>query len=171
MKTGYFDTPEVSGFTWRTYWEERNGAVSVTGLQLRSKNFSNVWYPGGTISVNGVPVLTMDFNSPATHSFSIWQVGDTFVPIQVQSGASLPVSSERITGSCAKITVAVTLYRDSGSPRPTLTGSAEIPLTAGLVRIQTANGAKRHRAYIKRGGKIVPAAAVVKHGGKIKYCT
>lgn len=172
MKTGYFDTPEVSGFTWRTHWEERNGAVSVTGLQLRSKTFAGpIWYPRGSIAVNGVPLLTMDYASPATHAFVFDSAGDRFVDIDILSGQALPVSTGVIASGKAVITVNVELYRNSSSTRPVLSGSSEIPLTAGLVQIQTANGAKRHRAYIKRGGKIVPEAAVVKRGGKITYCT
>lgn len=47
----------------------------------------------------------------------------------------------------------VVLYRDSSSPKPELTGSAEIPQTAGLVRLMTATGVKAHRGYVMQGGE------------------
>lgn len=172
MKTGYFDTPEVSGFTWRTHWEEKNGAVAVTRLQLRSKTFTGpTWYPKGNISVNGIQLLTMDYASPATHAFSLYSAGESFIDIEVLSGQALPVSTGVIASGKAVITVNVELYRNSSTAKPVLTGSAEIPLTTGLVQIRTASGAKRHRAYVKQGGKNVPLAALANDGGRIKYCT
>lgn len=172
MKTGYFDTPEVSGFTWRTHWEEKNGVMAVTNLQLRTKTYAGpTWYPKGEIAVNGVPILKMDYANPATHAFSVYAAGDTFLDIEVLSGQALPVSSEVIKTGKAVITVNVELYRNSSTAKPVLTGSAEIQLTAGTVRAQTAGGVKRHRVYAVQDGEPVPMAAVVKHGGSIKYCT
>ena len=172
-KTGYFDTPEVDGFTWRTHWEEKNGAVTIPKVQLRSTIFAGpAWYPDGEIAVNGIPVLSMDNASPGTHVFYVGGAGSTFIDISaINNGQALPVSSELITTGKAVITVNVKLYKNSSTSQPVLSGSAEIPLTTGLVQIRTAGGVKRHRAYIKQGGEIVPLAAVVKQGGSIKYCT
>lgn len=172
MKTGYFDTPEVSGFTWRTHWEEKNGVVTIPKLQLRSKTYAGpTWYPKGEIAVNGVPILKMDYANPATHAFSVYSAGDAFLDIEVLSGQELPISTDMIAAGKAVVTVNVELYRNSSSVKPVLSGSAEIPLTTGLVQIQTTNGVKRHRAYTKQGGKAVPLATVMKKDGTIKYCT
>ena len=147
----YFDAATVSGFTLRIFYEEKLGIVSITDIQLKSTNYTGHWYPGGTISVNGVPVLTMDFNSPATHSFSIWQVGDTFVPIRVQSGASLPVSSERILAGTTTISVDVRMYRDGSTTTPRFSGSVTIDLTAGAVYVDTGSGFERYLVYVDNG--------------------
>jgi hypothetical protein len=172
-KTGYFDTQEVDGFTWRTHWEEKNGVITIPKIQLRSTVFKGPsWYPDGEISVNGVPVIRMDNTSPGTHVFYIGGAGSSFIDISViNNGQALPVRSDVINAGKAVITVNVKLYKDSSTPQPVLTGSAEIQVTTGLVQIQTSGGVKRHRAYIKHGGKIVPLGAVAKHGGSIKYCT
>lgn len=172
-KTGYFDTPEVSGFTWRTHWAEKNGVVSVTNLQIRSRLYQGpAWYPKGEIAVNGVPILQMDNGSSTiTHVFNVGGAGETWVDITVRNGQALPVSSGVLSSGKAVIAVNVSLYRDSSAEQPVLTGSAEIPLTNGLVQIMTADGVKPHRLYVIQGGKPVPAAVVVKHGGSIKYCT
>lgn len=171
-KTGYFDTPEVSGFTWRTHWEEKNEVITIPKVQLRSTIFGGpAWYPDGEIAVNGIPVLNMDNASPGTHVFYVGGAGSTFIDISaINNGQALPVSSEVITTGKAIITVNVKLYKDSSTSQPALTGSAEIPLTTGLLNIRTAEDVKRHRVYIVQGGKAVPKAAVVKHGGSIKYC-
>lgn len=172
MKTGYFDTPEVSGFTWRTHWEENNGVITIPNLQLRTKTYTGpAWYPKGEIAVNGVTILTMDYANPATHAFYVYGAGDTFLNIQALSGQALPISTDMIAAGKAVVTVNVELYRNSSSVKPVLSGSAEIPLTTGLVQIQTAGGVKRHRAYTKQGGETVPLATVMKKNGTIKYCT
>lgn len=174
MKTGYFDFESASGFTLRLNWKEENGVVTLiapTGIQLRSREYSGpTWYPKGTISVNGKPLLEMDYASPATHAFSLYSASDVFVDIETLSGKSLPVSTEKITAEKAVITVDVELYRNGSSPKPRFTGSAEIKLLSGLVRIQTTNGPKRHRAYVKRNGQPVPVTVQVKHSGKITMC-
>lgn len=179
MKTGYFDFDAEpgtgEGFTLRLNWMEKNGVVTLiegSGVQLRTTEYAGpAWYPGGEIAINGVPLLEMDYNDNATHAFAVWSASDVFVDIDAINGQGLPVSSGKLATAKAVITVNVELYRNGSSPKPKFTGSAEIPLTIGLVQIQTAGGVKRHRVYAKQGGKIVPMAAVVKHGGSIKYCT
>ena len=172
MASGYFDSETVNGFTLRTFWEEKNGVLTVPNVQLRSKEYTGpTWYPKGEIAVNGVPILKMDYANPATHAFSVYAAGDTFLDIEVLSGQTLPVSSEVIKTGKAVITVNVELYRNSSTSKPVLTGSAEIRLTAGTVRVQTAGGVKRHRVSVIQDGEPVPMAAVVKQGGGIKYCT
>lgn len=168
MKTGYFDTNTDYDFTLRTFWEEKNGTVTPTKIQAQSKTYGDTWFLGGTIKVNGVTALTMSYQYPATHYFEVYGVGDSWLDIT----GDKPVSVGPITDKAkATIEIDVVLYRNVSSPKPELTASVEIPLTTGLVQIQTVGGVKRHRAYIKQDGQAVPLATVTKKDGTIKYCT
>lgn len=168
----YFDLPEANGMTWRTFYREAGGVVTITDLQLRSRIYNGpAWYPGGEISVNGEVVLKMDYYNPPTHAFYVPTIGEEFRSYRVVSGQALPVSSKQLTGKTAVISVSVELYRDSDTEQLPLSGSLEIPLSTGLVRVKTADSVKLHRAYVKQSGQIVPMAFVAKHGSSIKYCT
>lgn len=152
----YFDTSTVSGFTVRVHYEERLGVVTITNIQLQSTLYgggsTGKWWPGGTIKVNGETVLTMDFNSPATHYFPISANGDTFADIVVSSGVALPVSSVQIFAESAEITVNVTLWRSSDRIAIyDITGAETVNLTVGLVYIDTGDALEPHLAYIDNG--------------------
>lgn len=168
----YFDLPEANGVTWRTYYKEAGDVVTITDLQLRSRIYNGpALYPGGEIAVNGEVVLKMDYFNPPTHAFDVPNIGEEFRSCRVVSGQALPVSSKRLTGKTAVISVNVELYRDGDTPLLPVSGSCEIPLSQGLVRVKAADGVKRCRAYVKKGGEIVPVGVVVKRNGSIKYCT
>lgn len=168
MASSYFDTNTKSGFTMRVFWEEKNGTVTPTDLRVRSTVYGGKWFPGGTIKIDGITALTMDYSSPATHSFHVYGVGEDWLEVSGDKPASVGPITDKAK---ATITVEVELYRDSSTSKPKLTGSAEIPLTTGLVRVKTAGGVKRCRAYVVQGGVAAPAAAVAKQNGNIKYCT
>ena len=170
-KAYYFDTEPDSGFTLRTHLEESNGMVSVTKMQLQSKNYAGpVWYPGGDVKVNDEVVLSMSYLGSATHMFSFSSAGDAWVDIEKLTGVALPVSSGKVKTLKATISVDVTLYRNSSSIKPVLSGSIEISVVSGAVRIETTDGVKRARAYVKHNGVAVPTQAVTNKDGNIMYC-
>jgi hypothetical protein len=167
MASGFFDTPEVSGFTWRTFYKEVGGIVTITDLQLRSRVFGGPdWYPGGEISVNGIVILKMDYDNPATHVFDITGASDKFVSCRTLNGQALPVSSPRLATRKAEIAVSVQLYRNQNTVKPELTGSVEIPLTTGIVHVKVGGEVKRCRAVVKIGDKIKPCMVGTIHEGK-----
>ena len=151
MASGYFDTPAVSGFTWRTYYEEKAGVITITDVKLQSKTYTGTWYPGGKITINGKTVLEMDYNNPATHAFNFSAAGDSFISWQVLTGESLPVSSERILTQQAEIAVEVMLYRNSSSAKPSLSGSFSINVENGLIYLDDGKTVSAYQICIDNG--------------------
>lgn len=123
-----FYTKAVNGFTLRVYYEQKGGKITITDVKLRSQTYKGTWYPGGKITVNGVTVLEMNYNSPATHAFNFYSAGDSFISWQVLTGQSLPVTSQKIQTENAEIKVEVTLYRDSSTAKTSLSGSANVTM-------------------------------------------
>lgn len=148
----YFDTEEVSGFTFRTFLEENAGIVKVTNIQLRSRTYGGpTWNPGGEIAVNGKTLLEMNYNDPATHAFNVYSAGESFIDVQKLTGQALPVTSDRITAAKATITVNVTLYRNSSSARPKLTGSYSIDIASVLAMVNNGSAFQQKQAAINNG--------------------
>lgn len=137
-QSGYFDIPsESGGFTWRTYYEESGGRVSITNVNLQSRTFTGpTWYPGGKIAVNGETVLNMSYDSPATHAFNVFGASDTFVGCQVLSaGQAFPVISGPVVTGKAEITVDVELYRNADTSKHKVSGSFTIDVASVLAMI------------------------------------
>ena len=158
----YFDVSS-SGFTLRVFYEVNQGVVSIVDLQMQSLTFRGTWFPGGTISVNGVPVITMDYNVPATHKVEFPGVGETFrkvVPTNTGDGTELPVHSEQILTGKATIEVALVLYRDADTNKQRLSGSKTIDVDFGLVHI----GDKAFMPYIDNGTDWDPFCPQIANG-------
>ena len=167
----YFDIQGEHGVTQRIHWKVENGNFVITGVQLQSLNYGGNWYPGGDISVNGVPVFHMSYMSPATHVYRFSSAGDTFVDIeQINSGQQLPAASEVVAGETVVIQVDVELYDNAYKIWPRITGSVEIEEASVLALVHdgtgfrqkqpviwTGNGSKKYRPVIL-GGENGPAS-------------
>ena len=139
-KTGYFDIAGTGGFAGRVNWSETydiesNTSVVAVSLSIQSKTYGGRWYPGGTISVDGIPVVTMDFNNKATHTFNVYSAGDVWHTIYPLYGnADQPWNSGAIVhddNGKKNVTISVNLklYRDGNTAKPTISGSSAIALT------------------------------------------
>lgn len=151
----YFDVTNA-GFTLRVYYEEKLGVVTITDVRLQSQVYGGTWFPGGTIRVNDIPVLTMSYNAPATHSFYFFSIGEDFV----QSSPKVSGSSEKILANKATLSVDVTLYRNSNTDKIKLSGSVTIDLSAGVVYI----GRKAYMPHIFNGESWVAYGAYKGNG-------
>lgn len=159
MKSGYFDVKSDAnyGFTIRIHYEESIGVVSITDIQLQTTVYGggsqNGWFIDGTIKVGDQTVLDMDFNNPATHVFNVFGASDVWKSIApINSGTTLPVVATAILDKAsAEISVDITLYRDSSTIKPKLSGSATIELSTGFVYIDNGDGYEPYMAYIDNG--------------------
>lgn len=158
MASGYFDIKNSgAGMTLRTYYEESNGVVTITKVQLQSTTMAGgtdyCWYPKGTIKVGSQTVLTMDYTKPATHSFVVSTVGDNWVSMNASSsGGKLPVTANAILDKISvTISVSITLWRDKDSTMPALNGSKTIELSTGLVYIDSGSELEPYMVYIDNG--------------------
>ena len=161
----YIDIQGEHGFTQRIHWKIENEAVVITGVQMQSLNYGGSWYPGGYISVNGVPVFQMSYMSPATHVYRFSGAGDAFVDIErFDDSQQLPAAAGAIAGEKIVIQVDVELYDDAYKIWPRITGSVEIEEESVLALVHdgtgfrrkqpvicTGNGGKRYRPFILGG--------------------
>ena len=155
-RSGYFDIQGNYGFTQRTHWKVENENFVVTGVQMQSLDHGGDWYPGGDISVNGVPVFRMNYMNPATHVYRFSGSGDAFADIaRINSGQQLPAVSGAITDEKIVIQVDVELYDDALKIWPRLSGSVEIDLASVL-------------AVVLDGADFGPKQAVVHNGAGFK---
>ena len=155
MASKYLEIKSTSsyGFTIRIFYEEKLGVVTLTDMQLQSTKYNGTWFMGGTISINDELMLEMSYNNPATHAFSFYSVGETFVNVQtINSGKPLPISSKRIVNaSKATISADIRLYRDSSTGKPTLVGSTDVPVAIGFVYIDNGSKFEPYEIYIDNG--------------------
>lgn len=157
MQEGYFDTPEVDGFTLRTLYTEDKGIVTVTDLQARNRLWAGSrWYPEGDITINGASVLNMDNATPGTHAFDVGGAGESWYSIKTLNGQSLPVSSGRIAAGKTEIAISVTLYKDSSTSQPKLSGAVTIPLSNGFVRVMKGGAVQNRSVYDGKGRRRRP---------------
>lgn len=74
-KSGYFDLTGTKGFTVRVKWSEEwdvgtnTSKVSITALQVKSTQYSSIYYLDGTLKINGVTAITFD-STMGTHAVS-----------------------------------------------------------------------------------------------------
>ena len=158
MATGYFDVTNTNyGMTIRTHYEEVNGTISITNIQLQSTKYGGgtnyAWFPGGTIKIGDQTVLTMSYNNPATHAFSIYGVSEDWSDIyNISSGVAIDdLPSVTVGAPSVVISVDIELYRDSSTGKPTLSGSTTIEVSTGFVYIDNGSGYEAYMVYIDNG--------------------
>lgn len=139
--SAYIDFPGSGGFTFRVFLDETYNItenysyVPVTGISAQSKTYAGTWYPGGTVSVSDTVVGTMDYGNPATHAFTVYSAGDSWIPLgKINNGADFPWASAKITHNAdgsktISVSVNVTLWRKSGDPTFKITGTKSVTLT------------------------------------------
>ena len=77
-KSGHFDINGNRTFTIRIYWAEEydiatnTSTLRITNIQAKSTLFNGLWFPKGTISVEGTAIKTMDYKYPATHAVRVY---------------------------------------------------------------------------------------------------
>ena len=125
---GSFILQGDNGFAAEVAWTAEGGAVTITALRLQSLYYGGYWYPEGSVAVNGEAVFTMN-----SHVFHTSGVGDAFVNIETYStGQPLPATSGKVSGGKATVTLSMTLYSESESIRPKVSGSVEISVDSVL---------------------------------------
>ena len=112
-KTGYFDVVSNNKdgrITVRFHWEEtytvesNASTVSITAIEVKSSTYTEVvYYPMGTVTINGITAITMNSQTP-THSVYITQKN----VLTTMSGSMGSVSNIIHNGDGSKsITIAV----------------------------------------------------------------
>ena len=144
MATGintYVDFPGPGGFTFRVFLEETYDVAGnysyapVTGISAQAKTYGGTWYLGGTVSVAGAVLATMDYHDPATHLFTVGVVGDKWYSVSaIQGGKSFPWATGKIYHNAdgsktIEVSVNITLWRKSGDPTFTISGTKSVNLT------------------------------------------
>jgi hypothetical protein len=137
---GHFDIAGDYGFTGRFFYAETydektgNRTVSITGISIQSKTYGSTWYPGGPVAVDGETLFAMDYNDPATNWVTIGEAGDQWYKVGGRTVAAFPWASEELKSNPdgsknVTFTVDLTLYRNSSSPKPTISGNFTVELT------------------------------------------
>ncbi len=146
MKPGKSGSAEivfpVGGFSMRIDWEETydsaaNVSVVSTKAYLKSTTYSGIWFPGGTISINGATVVTMSYTGTATHK-TAGSVLNNYSEITYANGLTAgapPWTSGEIahnSDGSKRVVIAVNdfaVYRADGTTLDLGSGSATIDLT------------------------------------------
>lgn len=167
----YFDTSTVSGFTIRIHYEETQGIVTITNIQLQSTIYAGQWYLYGTIKVNGETVLTMGDEN--TYSVDYIGAGSTWWPVyETVSKEFTPVSSAQIFAESTTIAVDIDLSRVSGDITiRDITGSETVKLTAGLIYIDNGSGFDSYSVYIDDGTNLDRYIPYMDNGTTWVLCT
>lgn len=141
--SGYFDLPGTAGygFTGRFFYSEEydklsdKRKVSITGISIQSTIYGGTWYPGGTVAVEGETLGAMVYEGTATHTVTV-NAGEVWYSVDAiaDRGGEFPWVSGEIESNpdgskSVTFTVDLTLYRNSSSPKPKISGSATIDLT------------------------------------------
>lgn len=88
-KSGYFDIAGSHGFTFRFHWSEEYDITAntsqlwITNIQAKSTQYVGLWFPDGTISIDGKTVKTMENYGYATHGVRVYANetwGDLYSP-------------------------------------------------------------------------------------------
>lgn len=139
-KSGTFNAAS-SSFTAQVSWSETYDAsgnysiISITGIKIKSSTYAGTWYPGGSISVDGTNIYTMDYNSPATHKVNL-TADSAWCGVTASSGQSFPWTSSKITHNSdgtksVTFYFGITLYRQTDGK----TMSASVTTTVELTTI------------------------------------
>lgn len=190
MATGintYVDFPGPGGFTFRVFLEETYDATgnhsytSVAGISAQSKTYGSTWYTKGTVSVAGSVVGSMDYMNPATHKFVVTSAGDKWYPIeQINDGKEFPWLSAKIDHNAdgsktVSVSVNVTLWRKSGDPTFTITGTQNITLThiprASTISAADANIGAKSTIVINRKSSAYTHSIAYQFGSLTGYIT
>ena len=139
-KSGYVDIAGANGFTARVYWSETyvlnygKSKISIDKILIQSATFGGLFYPSGSLSIDGTVVREMHYTSPATHSVylnagtSWWEVSP------IGSANAFPWVSGEIEHDAdgSKVTVIsldVLMWRSDIGEINGIKGSATINLT------------------------------------------
>lgn len=161
------------GFAMRIFYGERLGVITVTNIHLQSTVYgAGTVFPGGEIKVDGETILTMDYNSPATHAFSVWGPSASWLEIETMGGGTpFPVSSKAITNKTnVTLSANILLYKSGMSARPELSGSVSVPLTLGLVYIKDDEDHKPYEVDIHDGTEFKRHLQYVHDGNDWTLC-
>jgi len=156
-KSGYFDIAGNRTFTIRVHWAEEydiatnTSFLSITNIQAKSTLFNGVWFPKGTISVEGTAIRTMDYAGKATHAVPVYANetwGDLYPPNpDVHGEDAFPWSAGEFvhaTDGTKNVTFSVNLqlWRDSSTGVVTFSGSNVVSLTTipRLSSLSASNG-------------------------------
>lgn len=117
---------------------ENYSEVPAESIEFKSDTFSGDWYPGGTLSMDGSTVGTMNYNAPATHVVSIYNLGSWYPLTAIGSGQTFPWASGKIYHNAdgsktLTVTLNITLYssswQSSWGSYPAINQSVQIQLT------------------------------------------
>lgn len=149
---GSFILQGDNGFAAEIAWEAEGGTVTITALRLQSVYYGGYWYPAGSVFVNGEAVFTMDNDSPATHVFNASYIGDAFADITpIGNAQELPAKSAPVNGVKATIELSMSLYSESESIRPKVSGSAEISVDSVLPQVHDGAAFQQKQAVAGTG--------------------
>lgn len=180
-KSGYFDIPGINGFTARIDWSEtydlnaNKSKISIDKISIQSTIYGNMFYPGGTLSIDGTVIREMNFNAPATHSVYL-NAGDYWWEISpIGSANAFPWVSGEIEhdadgSKVITISLDILMWRSDIGPILGPTGSATIELTdiprassatvpnftigtKGIISISRASADFTHALRVKLGNK------------------
>ena len=143
-KSGYFEIAGTLGFAFRFQWSEEYDITTNTSklwinkIQAKSTMYSGLWFPDGTISIDGKVVKTMKNYGYATHGVYVYandNWGDLYSPNPgVHGEIDFPwYAGEFVHNSDGtknvEFTASLNLWRDSASAYPRINGSVIISLT------------------------------------------
>lgn len=184
----YADFQFYGGFSVRVFLEQLYDAsgnysdVRVTDIKFQSKTYGGTLYPNGSVTVAGQKVGTMDYYDPATHSFTVGSVGDSWYSlITHSSGKKFPWTAEKIAhnvdgSKTIEISIDFDLYRQSdGLNLFDFTGTKKVTLTqiprASTVSATDANIGARSTIVVGRKSSAYTHSIAYKFGDLIGYIT
>ena len=144
-KSGYFDIAGSHGFTFRFHWSEEYDITAntsqlwITNIQAKSTQYVGLWFPDGTISIDGKTVKTMENYGYATHGVRVYANetwGDLYSPnpgvhgnIDFPWDAGIFVHNSDGTKE-VEFTSSLKLWRDHNTgASPKINGSVVLSLT------------------------------------------
>ena len=144
-KSGYFDIAGSHGFTFRFHWSEEYDVTAntsqlwITNIQAKSTQYVGLWFPDGTISIDGKTVKTMENYGYATHGVRVYANetwGDLYSPnpgvhgnIDFPWDAGIFVHNSDGTKE-VEFTSSLKLWRDHNTgASPKINGSVVLSLT------------------------------------------
>lgn len=154
----------------RLNWAEEYNAgantsvVRITSAELQSGTYYGTWYFNGRFKINGASVVTMNADSPATHSAGVPAAGSTWYPINTISGTAPPWYSGTLyhnADGTLTIPISISMWAVRFSPdyvRSDFSGTQNIVLT-NIPRI--------YLYYNADGGTGTPATQIKSAGETI----
>ena len=188
-KSGYFDIPGINGFTARVYWSEtydlnaNKSKIYIDKISIQSTIYGNMFYPGGTLSIDGTVIREMSYIAPATHSVYL-NAGTSWWEISpIGSANAFPWVSGEIEhyadgSKVITISLDILMWRSDIGPILGPTGSTTIELTdiprassatvpnftigtEGTISISRASADFTHKLGVKLGSRTYSLASNV----------